>query len=81
MELPKYSVGTQILVINFTRKTLERKFVGGYSIIKVLSNNSYELLKPNGRTFKVNVHHIRPYGTNKCRKNTQSAANELHNYI
>ena len=24
---------------NFIRKPLERKFVGGYSIIKVLSNN------------------------------------------
>ena len=35
-ELPKYSVGTKILVRNFTRKPLERKFLGGYEIVKVL---------------------------------------------
>ena len=62
MELPKYSVGTKVLVRNFTRKPLERKFLRGYEIVKVLSSNSYELSKPNSRTFKVNVHHIRPYG-------------------
>ena len=39
-ELPKYSVGTKALVRNFTRKPLEQKFLGGYEIIKVLSNNS-----------------------------------------
>ena len=61
-ELPKYLVGTKGLVRNFTRKPLERKFPGGYEIVKVLSSNSYELSKPNGRTFKVNAHHIRPYG-------------------
>ena len=60
---------------------MERKFVDGYSIVKVLSNNSYELLKPNGKTFKVNVHHIRPYGMNKWRKDTQSATDNLHNCI
>ena len=43
-ELPKYLVGTKVLVRNFTRKPLERKFFGGYEIVKVLSNNSYELL-------------------------------------
>ena len=70
-ELPKYSVGTQVLVRNFTRTPLEKMFVGGFSITRVLSNNSYELPKPNGRTFKVNVHHIRPYGTGKGRKTKQ----------
>ena len=58
-ELPKYSVCTKVLVRNFTRKPLEQKFLGGYEIVKVLSNNSYELSKPNGRIFKVNVHHIK----------------------
>ena len=33
-ELPKYSVGTKVLVRNFTRKPLERKFLGGYEIVK-----------------------------------------------
>ena len=61
-ELPKYSVGTKVLARNFTRTPLERKFLGGYEIVKVLSSNSYELPKPNGRTFNVNVHHIRSYG-------------------
>ena len=71
-ELPKYSVGTKVLVRHFTRKLLERKFLGGYEIVKVLSSNSYELSKPNGRTFKVNMHRIRPYGNAKHRKNVQS---------
>ena len=70
-ELPKYLVGTQVLVRNFTRKPFEKKLVGGFSIVKVLSNNLYELLKPNSQTFKVNVHHIRPYGTSKGRKTKQ----------
>ena len=43
-ELPKYPVGTKVLVGSFTRKPLERKFFGGYEIVKVLSNSSYELL-------------------------------------
>ena len=60
--LPKYKVGTQVLVRNFTRKALERKFIGGYQVIKVLSDNAYKLRKPNGKTFKVNPHHIRPFG-------------------
>ena len=59
--LPKYKVGTQVLVRNFTRKPLERKFISGYQVIKVLSNSAYELRKPNGKTFKVNTHHIRPF--------------------
>ena len=71
-ELPKYLVGTKVLVRNFTRKPLEQKFLGGYKIVKVLSSNSYELSKPNGRTFKVNVNHITHYGNAKCRKSTQS---------
>ena len=58
--LPKYKVGTQVLVRNFTRRPLERKFVSGYHIVRILSDNAYELRKPNGKTFKVNVHHIRP---------------------
>ena len=44
-ELPKYVVHTQVLVRNFTRKSLEKKFVSGFSIVRVLSNNLYELLK------------------------------------
>ena len=73
-KFPKYSVGTKVLVRNFTRKLLERKFLEGYEIVKVFSSNSYELSKPNGRTFKVNVHHIRPYGNAKHRKSAQSPA-------
>ena len=60
--LPKYKVGTQVLVRNFTRKPLERKFASGYQIIRTLSDNAYKLRKPNGKTFKVNAHHIRPFG-------------------
>ena len=60
--LPKYKVGTQVLVRNFTRKPLERKFVSGYQIVRILSDNAYELRKPNRKTFKVNAHHIRPFG-------------------
>ena len=70
-ELPKYLVGTKVLDRNFTRKQLEQKFLGGYEIVKVLSSNSCKLSKPNGRTFKVNVHHKRPYGNAKRRKNAQ----------
>ena len=80
-ELPKYLVGTQVLVRNFTRKPLEKKFFGGYKIVKVLSNNSYELLKPNGRTFRVNVHHIRPYSNAKLRKSAQSPGHNSCNHI
>ena len=36
-ELPKYSVGTKVLVRNFTRKPLEKKFDGGFSIVKQLA--------------------------------------------
>ena len=78
-ELPKYLVGTQVLVRNFTRKPLEKKFAGGFSITRVLSNNLYELLKPNSRMFKGNVHHIRPYGTGKGRKTKQPSNVDLHN--
>ena len=80
-ELPKYSVGTKVLVRNFIRKPLERKFLGGYEIVKVLSSKSYELSKPNGRTFKVNVHHIKPYGNAKHRQNVQSPALDPCNCI
>ena len=80
-ELPKYLVGTKVLVRNFTRKPLERKFLGGYEIVKVLSSKSHELSKPNGRTFKVNVHHIRPYGNAKGRKNAQSPGHDPCNHI
>ena len=80
-ELPKYSVGTKVLVRNLTRKPLERKFLGGYEIVKVLSSNSYELPKPNGGTFKVNVHHTRPYGNAKHRKIAQSPAHDPSNCI
>ena len=67
--LPKYKVGTQVLVRNFTRKPLERKFFSGYQVIRVLSNNTYELRKLSGKTFKVNTHHIRPYDNAKHKRN------------
>ena len=70
--LPKYKVGTQVLVRNFTTKPLERKFVSGYQVIRVLSDNTYELMKLSGKTFKVNTHHIKPYG------NTKHKRNEIH---
>ena len=60
--LSKYNVGTQVLVRNFTRKPLERKFISGYQVVRVLSDNAYKLRKPNRKTFKVNTHHIRPFG-------------------
>ena len=66
--LPKYQVGTHVLVRNFTRKPLERKFVSGYQIVRILSDSAYKLRKPNGKMFKVNTHHIRPYGNAKCKK-------------
>ena len=58
---------------------MEKKFVGGFSITRVLSNNANELQKPNSRTLKVNVHHIRPYGTGKGRKTRQPTNVVLHN--
>ena len=67
--LSKYKVGTQILVRNFTRKPLERKFISGYQVVRILSDNASELRKPNGKTFKVNTHDIRPYGNVKCKWN------------
>ena len=67
--LPKYKVGTQVLVRNFTRKPLERKFVSGYQVVRILSDNAYELSKPNGKHFKVNTHHIRPYRNVKHKRN------------
>ena len=74
--LPKYKVGTQVLVRNFTRKPLVRKFVGGYQVARILSDNTYELRKPNGKTFKVNTHHIRPYRNTKCRQNEECTCND-----
>ena len=79
--MPKYSLGTKVLVRNFTRELLERKFLGGYEIVNVLSSSSYELSKPNGRAFKVNVHHIRPYDDAKHRKNAQSPAHNSCSHI
>ena len=69
--LPKYKVATHVLVRNFTMKPLERKFVSGYQIVRILSDSAYELRKPNGKTFKVNTHHIRPYGNAKRRKDKE----------
>ena len=60
-----------VLVRNFTRKPLERKFVSGYQIVRILSDSAYKLRKPNGKTFKVNTHHIRPYGNAKCGKDKE----------
>ena len=67
--MPKYyqGIGMQVLVRNFTRKPLERKFVSGYQVVRILLNNAYELRKPNGKTFKVYTHHIRPFGNTKRR--------------
>ena len=62
----------QVLVRNFTRKPLERKFISGYQVVRVLSKNTYKLSKPNGKTFKVNTHHIRPY------RNIKHKRNEVH---
>ena len=76
-ELPKYLVGTEVLVRNFTRKLLERKSIGRYGIVKVLSDNAYELLKLNSRTFRVNVHNMRPYNA-KHRKNMQVLIHNLY---
>ena len=64
---PKYKVGTQALVRSFTRKPLERKFVSGYQFIRIQSDNAYQLRKLNGKTLKVNTHHIRPYRNTKHR--------------
>ena len=50
-------------------KPLERKFVSGYQVIRVLSHNAYKLRKPNGKTFKVNTHHLRPYSNVKHKQN------------
>ena len=74
--LPKYKVGTQVLVRNFTRKPLERKFVSGYQVARILSDNAYELRKPNGKFFKVNTHHIRPYGNTKRRRNEECTCDD-----
>ena len=74
--LPKYKVVTQVLVKNFTRKPLERKFVSGYQVIRILSDNAYELRKPNGKTFKVNTHHIRSYRNIKHRQEEVCICNE-----
>ena len=54
-------------------------FISGFTIDKILSNNSHELFKPNGQVFRVNVHLIRPYGTSKGQKSRQSVITELHN--
>ena len=77
-------VGTQVLVRNFMKKPLKKKSISGFTVVKVLLSNSYELLKPNGQMFKVNMHHIRPYGTSKGRKTRQSVAvnsHNLHNHV
>ena len=47
---------------------MERKFIDGYQVVKVLSDNTYELMKPNGKTFKVNTHHIRPFGNDTSKR-------------
>ena len=73
--LPKYKVGTQVLVRNYTRKPLERKFVSGYQVVRVLSDNTYELRKLSGKPFKVNTHHFWPYGNTKHKRNEVSICN------
>ena len=82
--LPRYKVGTQVLVRNFTRKPLERKFASGYQIIRILSDNAYKLRKPNGKTFKVNAHHIRyisSYIFLLVLQFTQNEGNIVHPYL
>ena len=74
--LPKYKVGMQVLVRNFTRKPLERKFISGYQVVRILSDNAYELRKLNGKTFKVNTHHIRPYRNTKRRQNVECTCDD-----
>ena len=74
--LPRYKVGTHVLVRNFTRKPLERKFVSGYQVIRILSNNTYELRKPNGKIFKVNTHHIRPFGNDRHKRNEECTCDD-----
>ena len=63
------------------RRPLEKKFISGFTIVKVLSNNSYEILKPSGRTFRVNIHHIRPHGKSKDQKSRQTVITESHNHV
>ena len=66
----------QVLVRNFTRKPLERKFVSGYQVIRILSNNAYELRKPNGKTFKVNTHYIRPFRNTEHRQTEERTCDD-----
>ena len=74
--LPMYKVSMQVLARNFTRKPLERKFVSGYQVVRILSNNTYELRKPNGKTLKVNTHHIRLFRNTKHRRNKERTCDD-----
>ena len=49
--------------------------MSGYHIVRILSDNVYELRKPNGKTFKVNVHHIRPIGKVTTKRNEKCICN------
>ena len=50
--------------------------MSGYHIVRILSENAYELMKPNGKTFKVNVHHIRPFGKIATKRNEKRICNK-----
>ena len=49
--------------------------MSGYHIVRILSDNAYELMKPNGKTFKVNIHHIRPFGKVTTKQNEKRICN------
>ena len=40
-----------------------------------------ETFKPHGCTLRVDVHHIRPYGTSKGRKTRQPINVNLYNHV
>ena len=50
-------------------KYIDIKFISGYQVVRILSDNAYELRKPNRKTFKVNTHHIRPFGNATGKRN------------
>ena len=71
-ELPKYLVGTQVW-LEISQGNLWRRSLLVDSVLPGYCQITHELQKPNGRMFKVNVHHIMPYGTGKGRKTKQPA--------
>ena len=49
--------------------------MSGYHIVRILLDNAYELRKPNRKTFKVNIHHIRPFGKVMTKRNEKHICN------